>query len=217
MIFTLLNIKMTDITNRTDIAQLIEESPHKKWIKQITIEGTAPFEEYEEKHLFTEFCNIVLDNDIATKGKKEGVKARQTVIKCEPIVSLEEYKKNAEDIYLIVMNGRILKIGGTRVGWKDRFGSYLCGHHVPERGGSRDCSKTNGFIYNTLDFYLQLGCSVKVYIYRLPKAVIVREICGQTIEIAAQTYHAYESVLMSKYMKKYGFMPILCDNADPTY
>ena len=208
----------TDITGRTDISGLIDACSYKKWLKPITMEETVPIEEYEDRHLFVEFCDIVLDNDIATKGKKEGAKARQTVIKCEPVVPLDEYnKKNVEDIYLFVMNGRILKIGGTRVGWKDRFGSYLCGHHIPERGGSRDCSKTNGFIYNTLEFYLQLGCSVKVYVYRLPKAVIVREICGQTIEISAQTYHAYEAVLMSRFTKKYGFLPILCDNADPTY
>lgn len=208
----------TDITGRTDISGLIETSPFKNWLKPITMEETVAFEEYDDRHLFVEFCNIVIDNDIATKGKKEGTKSRQTVIKCEPVVPLDEFnKKNVEDIYLFVMNGRVLKIGGTRVGWKDRFGSYLCGHHIPERGGSRDCSKTNGFIYNTLEFYLQLGCSVKVYVYRLPKAVIVREICGETVEISAQTYHAYEAVLMSRFTKKYGFLPILCDNADPTY
>ena len=59
----------------------------------------------------------------------------------------------------------IVKIGGTRTGLKGRVSSYLCGHHIEERGKSGDCSKTNGFIYNTMEFYLNLGCKIKMYGY----------------------------------------------------
>ena len=71
-----------------------------------------------------------------------------------PKISNEDFTKKNEWLYLLVINNRIVKIGGTRTGIKGRIISYLCGHHIEERGKSGDCSKTNGFIYNTFEFRL---------------------------------------------------------------
>jgi hypothetical protein len=117
----------------------------------------------------------------------------------------------------MVINDRIVKIGGTRTGLKGRVASYLCGHHIEERGKSGDCSKTNGFIYNTFEFYLQLGCKIKMYGYELPKTQIAIEIFGQETIITAQTFHAYESRFLEDYKKNYNEYPILSDNCDPEY
>ena len=116
-----------------------------------------------------------------------------------------------------MINGRIVKIGGTRIGLKGRVISYLCGHHIKERGKSGDCSKTNGFIYNTFDFYLTMGCKIEMYGYELPKTEIIIEIFGKETKIIAQTYHAYESTFLEDYKKNYNTYPLLCDNCDPDY
>lgn len=111
----------------------------------------------------------------------------------------------------------IVKIGGTRTGLKGRAVSYLCGHHIEERGKSGDCSKTNGFIYNTFEFYLNLGCKIQMCGYELPKTEITIEIFRKETKITAQTYHAYESTFLEDYKKNYNEYPVLNDNCDPDY
>ena len=210
-------VKTQDISGVENIAELFNKSSVKKWIKLIDENKTIKMEDYNRKDYFVKVGDIVLDNDIAEKGAKIGQKQRKTVIKLEPTINNEDYKKKAEWIYIFLINGRIVKIGGTRDGIKGRFGSYLCGHHIPERGGSRDCSKTNGFIYNTFEFYLNLGCKVEIYGYEIPVEEIKRVVFGKEITIKIQSYHGYESVLIGEYSKTYGFVPILCDNCDPDY
>ena len=124
-----------------------------------------------------------------------------------PKISNEDFTKKNEWLYLLVINNRIVKIGGTRTGIKGRIISYLCGHHIEERGKSGDCSKTNGFIYNTFEFYLNLGCKIEITINILDKET----------KIIAQTYHAYESTFLEDYKKNYNKNPILSDNSDPDY
>ena len=88
----------------------------------------------------------------------------------------------------------IVKIGGTRTGLKGRTVSYLCGHHIKERGKFGDCSKTNGFIYNTFIFYLNLGCKIKTYGYKLPKLEMTIKIFGKEKKISTQTYIIFMKV-----------------------
>jgi hypothetical protein len=198
-----------DISGK-DIHAIYEEAGTKKWIKRIPLDRAIHFEEYHRKEHFIPVAEIVLDTEIY-KGKKR----RATMIKFVPTSNV--FKKETEWLYLLLINGRIVKLGGTRTGLEKRAGSYLCGHHVKERGKSGDCSKTNGFIYNTLVFYLQLGCKVEMIGYELPKTEIKIEICGKEIIISAQTYHAYESNFLDDYKKHYKEYPFLCDNCDPSY
>ena len=208
---------IADISGLSNINELYENSLIKKWIKLIPIKKTIPFEEYNRKEYFTPIADIVLDNELFTIEKKQGQKKRNTLIQFIPKISNEEFNKKTEWLYLLVINGRIVKIGGTRTGLKGRIASYLCGHHIEERGKSGDCSKTNGFIYNTFEFYLQLGCKIEMYGYELPKTQITIEIFGKETKITAQTYHAYESTFLEDYKKIYNEYPILSDNCDPDY
>jgi len=116
-----------------------------------------------------------------------------------------------------VCNKKIVKIGGTRTGLSSRATSYLCGHHIKERGKSGDCSKTNGYIYNTFDFYLQNGYEIEMYGYELPIIKIMANVFEEQIEIISQTYHAYESKILTDYKNKYNSYPPLNDNCDPNY
>ena len=206
-----------DISGLANINEFYESSLIKKWIKLISIDKTIAFDEYNRKDHFIQIADIVLDRELFTSGKKQGNKKRNTLIQFIPKISNEEFNKKTEWLYLLVINGMIVKIGGTRTGLKGRISSYLCGHHIEERGKSGDCSKTNGFIYNTFLFYLNLGCKIEMYGYELPKTEITIEIFGKDTKITAQTYHAYESTFLEDYRKYYGNYPILSDNCDPDY
>ena len=118
---------------------------------------------------------------------------------------------------MFVMNDRIIKIGGTRTGLQNRAASYLCGHHVGDRGKSGDCSKTNGYIYNTFEFYIKLGCKIEMYGYELPVDTKEIDFFGKKVEIVSQNFTAYESLLMSEYKDRYDKYPVLNDNCDPRY
>ena len=206
-----------DISGLPNIIELYTNSPIKKWIKLISTDKTIPFDEYNRKGNFIPIADIVLDNELFTSGKKQGNKKMNTLIQFVPTISADEFNKKNEWLYLLVINGMIVKIGGTRTGLKGRVSSYLCGHHIEERGKSGDCSKTNGFIYNTFEFYLSLGCKIQMYGYELPKTEIIIEIFGKETKITAQTYHAYESTFLEDYKKNYNEYPILSDNCDPDY
>lgn len=206
-----------DISGLANINELYESSLIKKWIKLIPIDKTIPFEEYNRKDHFIPVADIVLDSELLTFGKKQGNKKRNTLIQFVPTISIEAFNKKTEWLYLLIINGMIVKIGGTRTGLKGRVASYLCGHHIEERGKSGDCSKTNGFIYNTFEFYLNLGCKIEMYGYELPKTEIIIEIFGKETKITAQTYHTYESTFLEDYKKNYNEYPILSNNCDPDY
>jgi hypothetical protein len=206
-----------DISGLANINEHYESSLIKNWIKLIPTDKTIPVEEYNKKDHFIQVADIVSDNELFTSGKKQGNKKRNTLIQFVPTIPTEAFNKKTEWLYLLVINGMIVKIGGTRTGLKGRVASYLCGHHIEERGKSGDCSKTNGFIYNTFEFYLNLGCKIQMYGYELPKTEITIEIFGKETKITAQTYHAYESTFLEDYKKNYNEYPILSDNCDPDY
>jgi len=211
------NSNNNDISGLENINDKYENSLTKKWIKLISINKTISFEEYNRKEYFTPIADIILDSETVTTGKKEGHKKRITIIQFVPKISNYEFTKKTEWLYLFVINGRIVKIGGTRTGIKNRMASYLCGHYTAERGKSGDCSKTNAFIYNTFEFYLSSGCKIEMYGYELPKMEFTIEIFGKEKKITAQTFHAYESTFLDDYKKNYKEYPILCDNCDPDY
>ena len=188
------SMSITDISGIVNIKEKYEASVIKKWIKLIPKDKTILFEEYNKKTLFVPIADITLDNEINTSGKKEGLRKRNTLIRLDNFIKTQIEEKK-EWIYIITINNRIVKIGGTRDGIKNRFGSYLCGHHIPERNKSGKASETNKYIYNTLYFYLLNGCDIKLYGYELPQEHITRSMFGKDVKIRVQTYHSYESIL----------------------
>lgn len=208
---------ITDVSGKTTIQTELNASAVKKWIKLIPINKTISYDKYELKNNFALVANIVLDNDKLTNGENNGSKKRNTLIKFRPTITQELFVESSEWLYLFVINGQIVKIGGTRTGLKQRVRSYLCGHHVPERGKSGDCSKTNAYIYNTFEFYLQQGCAIQMYGYALPKIFLTHKIIDEKVVAPVQTYHIYESKYLKHYKQKYGDYPFLSDNCDPVH
>ena len=183
-----------------------------KWVKKIP-NNLIKFKNYNRKAYFIPVADIVLDNELNQKL----IKKRNTVIKFVPLINNTLFNEKTEWVYIFLINDGIVKIGGTRVGLKGRISSYMCGHHVLERGKSGDCSKTNAFIYNTFDYYLNQGYKIKMLGYKLPKTETQVDIFGKKIKVIAQTYHAYESTFLQDYKKNYNSYPILSDNCDPDY
>ena len=212
------NLTITDISNNPDVNTIYQDDKTKNWIKLININKTTDFAKYHRKDSFKLVANIKLDNEIHAKGKNKGRKVRNTLILFEPTIDIDEFnEETTEWIYILTINNRIVKIGGTRTGLKNRVGSYLCGHHIKERGKSGSCSNTNAYIYNTFVFYAKLNCNIKMYGLKLPKTEVEIDILNNKIKVIAQTYHAYETIYMTDYKDKFGNVPFLCDNCDPNY
>ena len=188
-----------------------------KWIKNISFNKLSLFTNYNRKEYFTHVVNCVLDNDVNTSGKKVGQKRRNTLLKFVSVITNKEFADKNEWLYIFTIDDYIVKIGGTRTGIKDRCASYLCGHHIVERGKSGGCSNTNAFIYNTFEHYLREGHIIKMYGYKLPLNEYNINIFDKDTIVKSQTFHVYESTFLEDYKEIYGEYPILSNNCDPLY
>lgn len=135
------------------------------------------------------------------------------------------WKRETEHIYAIVRNGEIMKLGGTRTGMKKRWDSYKCGHCVPQRLQKRTgepfpgkMSVTNAHLYHTIENSLLKGDQWQFWSWELPEHTFsVQMPTGVSVQIATQTYHAYESWSMTEFKDMAGHIPQLCNNSDPNY
>ena len=157
--------------------------------------------------VFKHEANIILDSG----------SSRQTTIQAQPINN-QAWKDSVEKVYILTRNGKVIKIGGTRVPMKGRFGSYLCGHHVIERGCSGKMSVTNARIYHTIEKdLLETDSTWCIYTWTLPIVEHTLNILGIETKITCQTFHAYESRCITKFTNITGKIPLLCNNCDPLY
>lgn len=183
------------------------KNAREKWSKKIDPTGLLSMSDYNKQcnNVFIKAAEIILDDS-----------KRQTVIQVTPTNT--EWNENKEKIYTIVKDDKVIKIGGTRNGMKSRFSSYLCGHHVIERGKSGKMSVTNAHLYHSIEKdLLDTESKWEFYTWELPITSLQVTILGKDTNIAAQTYHAYESRCIEKYKLITGRIPILCDNSDPDY
>lgn len=205
-------IAVDNLKIANDLDTKYTNSLYKEWIKLVPLKTELIFDEFELSKKFKKVADVVSDYD----KKSNGDKARNTVIKFVP-VDKDDWTNYCEWIYIFTINNRIVKIGGTRTGLKGRASSYLCGHHIPQRGKSGKCSVTNAHIYNTFDFYLQNGYEIKMYGHMIPQCKVPITILDESTEVEAQVYHAYEAKFLKEYKKITGQYPFLSDNADPNY
>jgi hypothetical protein len=206
---------MNTLITQLDITKIYNSYLTKNWIKLINLEEYISFTNYDNNKYFTKVADVVLDKDI--KDIKTNKKSRQTLIKFNFHLAKNEYTKKCEWLYIFTLNDKIIKIGGTRDSLFGRTQSYLCGHHIKERGKTNKCSVTNAYVYNTFEFYLQNGYKIEMYGYELPITTVKKTICDESIDIVCQTFHAYESVFIQKYKESTKCLPPLCDNSCPEY
>ena len=204
-------------TREPTIQERINVLPNSNWIKEINLEDELNFDNFYLSHRFHKVADIVIDNET----KPDGTPKRQTVIlfRYNGIILRSDWDNKDEHLYIMTMNEKIIKIGGTRNGLKARAGSYLCGHHTLERGKSGKCSATNAKIYNTFEFYLNNveNTNIELYAYKLPIKMATIIIEDEETDVVAQTYHKYESIFLDRYkrLSSLSQYPVLSDNADP--
>lgn len=174
-----------------------------KYVVRAALGEGVPLAEYEHRGRFRAVADVVLE----TRPRV------QTCVRFVPCV--EDWKARAEWVYLLVFGGRVVKIGGTSNGLHERAQSYLCGHHVVERGKSGKCSVTNAVVYHTLEAALRAGQGVRVYGWRLPEVTHTTDVLGREVRIRCQTFHAYEGALIDAYRAAHGAPPPLCVNSSP--
>ena len=217
---TLLDISgytIFDVENRRD------KEITKDYIRLIQRKDVMLFDDYIHKDEFIYMADILKDDEVDKKTQKQ---KRQTVIRFVPLSSFKkQWKQNQEVLYIFTINDYIVKIGGSSNGMSERTASYLCGHHAPQRGKSGKASETNIFIYNTFDFYIRNGVSIKVYVKVLDEVKHTinpfntkYSYCSKPVEINLQTYQAYESMYIDDFRKHNNKKaPPLSYNSDPTY
>lgn len=190
------------------------EEARRTWKKSLNPE-TCTIENFNLScaGVFSRYANITLDSN----------PKRGTTIMTTP-VSSDIWKQNGEYIYIIVKDGVVMKIGGTRTSMSERWGSYLCGHCVPQRNKKNGepypgkMSVTNAHLYHTIEHdLLENEGKWEFWCWKLPVSIVQVDIMGVPTEIVAQTFHAYESRCMEKFREITGHIPQLCDNADPSY
>ena len=122
-----------------------------------------------------------------------------------------KYNENRELIYIISIDGKVAKIGGTYVGMKGRHQSYNCGTRKARKKGT--CSVTNFNITETQYASIQEGKKVEWYVYEVPLAESTISVWGEEMVYNAKTYYKYESALCEKYKQLTGHFPILSSNS----
>jgi hypothetical protein len=160
---------------------------------------------------FAKVAYIVSDTEV----RKDGKKARQTLLQFSPTVPKQAWEEKGQYIYLFVVNGRIVKIGCTRTSISARCGSYLAGHGIPEVTGGT-AGSTNAFIYWTFVWLLSCGKKIEMYAAELPKAVVVQSFFGFEEKIETQVCHRWERRVMIEFEKQFGRTPPLSSNYDPS-
>lgn len=134
----------------------------------------------------------------------------------------KEYKKRQNLVYILVYNGNIIKIGGTKTGLKNRIQSYHCGHCIKERKKKNNkyypgkCSVTNANIYNTIYYYLLENNNFELYYYPIPDMYATYNIFGKIEKKKIETtYEYYETYVLDIFKKQFECFPILSINSHP--
>ena len=189
-----------------------------RWLVPIDFTDLVPLVNFAFKEYFIKVAYIQIDDEIkekSTKTKKAGEKARQTFIRFVAAINKKIWSEEAEWIYVFVVDGLIVKIGGTRTGLLKRCGSYLSGHGIPELGGNSN--STNAKIYWTFLHLLNQGKKIEMYACRLPEAIVTQTVFGSTKVIRTQCFHDWEAFCLEEFAKLYGSFPPLSNNCDPRH
>ena len=173
-----------------------------KYIKNIKIDKLLSINNYENKDFFEKYADVVLDYS-----------SRKTLIKLK---NLKNPNDKYELIYIFLIDGKIVKFGGSINGLKERFNSYLCGHHTIFRGKSGKMSVTNAYIYNTFLYYLKLNKKIEIYIYRMEDVIIQKDYFNSKykLKVRVQTYNTLEDKLIKSFISKYNYKPPLNNNSN---
>lgn len=162
---------------------------------------------------FVEKYNFYKIADAVLKSAERFIKNPQVnPIQYKVVDGLEKkYTEYRELIYILAIDGKVAKIGGTYVGMKGRHQSYNCGTRKARAKGT--CSVTNFNITETQYTAISHGKSVEWYVYEVPLAEATIDVWGDKVTYNTKTFYKYESSLCNKYKQLTGHFPILSSNS----
>jgi hypothetical protein len=121
--------------------------------------------------------------------------------------------KGTQFVYMIVIDGSIAKIGGSKNTVKDRIQSYNCGVYSRWRGGSGKQSVTNSIIYDSIELCLLRGRTVELYVHFIDIALVVVSCWDiKTITVMPTVYDVLETCAIRRFYELYGKNPIWSKN-----
>jgi len=157
-----------------------------KSVKQL--DNELDFEEYDHKKDFFLLCKLI-------PNKKEERLDIEVIDK--------KYFDSSGLVYIMVVNGKIFKIGHTINTIKDRVQSYNCGKLKFRLRGT--ASVTNFYVLQSL---LALDVEVLVYVFITPTPEY--KLWGETYKDSFPVPKRAENVLIEEYVGRYGRKPIGC-------
>lgn len=184
-----------------------EISYYSNYVLPIYLNKALLFEDYEYKHWFKKVGDIKLTNEDT-----------RVLWDVELQIPYSEYILRGDLIYLIICDNRIIKIGGSKTGLKDRITSYHCGHCIRERKKTNGeyypgkASVTNMNVYNTIFSLLLEGKNIELHYYKLEPIKIQIKLFGKNDYIIPEIYTSFEKHAMDKYKAQNGCFPPLCKN-----
>lgn len=123
----------------------------------------------------------------------------------------EKYNQYRELIYILTIDGKVAKIGGSYVGMKGRHSSYNCGTRKARAKGT--CSVTNFNITEVQYTALRDGKTVEWYVFDVPIIETKIDVFGEEFSYNAKIFYKYESTLCEKYKRMTGHFPLLSSNS----
>lgn len=167
------------------------------------------FQVNEENELtITDFVNGL---DVVPVGTAALSTTTSALYSIKPVVKDDKrFKERRELIYFITFNGRIVKIGGTACGFKQRMVSYTAGTRANRKRGT--CSTTNYHVSEAIYAALVENKEVKFYAYFVPPVTMMVDVLGEKKEIPCLTWQTYEAKFLSLYKDTNGDYPPLSNN-----
>jgi hypothetical protein len=110
-------------------------------------------------------------------------------------------------IYVFVVNGEIVKIGGTAAGLSSRTGSYTAGTTKHRKSGT--CATTNFIVYQHLLQALNARKTVEMYASLIESKRLEVNHWGEVIDYKPELFHPFETRLMERFFLENGHYPIL--------
>jgi hypothetical protein len=123
----------------------------------------------------------------------------------------EKYNQYRELVYILAIDRKVAKIGGSYVGMKGRHSSYNCGTRKARAKGT--CSVTNFNISEVQYTALRDEKTVEWYVFDVPIIETKIDVFGEEFSYNAKIFYKYESTLCEKYLKMTGHFPLLSSNA----
>ena len=152
------------------------------------LSGEVPYKKFQFKRDFSLLCTL------HPNKRKEKLEVHSKTEANLPARGL---------VYVLCIDGKILKIGCTTMAFKKRVQSYNCGRRHFRANGT--CSTTNYFILQSL---LNIGKTVDVYAY-FP-VMKKYTIFGTKGEERFPSPKAVEKEVLARFVKRHGKVPIGC-------